>query len=424
MKFAVVGGGYTGLMAALRLLQRGHEVEIHEAGEALGGLVRDVVLPHGRFFQGCQYMNLDADLMALCQGIPGAGLTVFPHRYGSWTDLFGPARVHHDFAQPLVTGPLGALPPDRGEPRSLADHLDRFEPRVAVPLLRWAARHGPVGQLTAGNAVPLQIGRVFYADALAAVQQAKRTDVRADRVLGVPRSLFAPPSPVQGAALPMQGFDAFIARLGDELLARGARIHLRSPAKPQLDAQRRCQVLVRQQVVEADAVVWCANPTPLLQRVAGERLDSLPLRCMHLYATLDGEAPETPFYVQTFSARHPLLRLFCYPLHDAAGGPRLTVEALDEGWSLAQLVHATDRVLQDMGWKARIREAAMAPNVRYTLVTQHDAAVLARFAQRAATHGIVTGGWQHYGRNPRLHDVFRQLDAMTATHRTAELEPA
>jgi hypothetical protein len=62
--------------------------------------------------------------------------------------------------------------------------------------------------------------------------------------------------------------------------------------------------------------------------------------------------------------------------------------------------------------------------VRYTLVTQHDAAVLARFAQRAATHGIVTGGWQHYGRNPRLHDVFRQLDAMTATHRTAELEPA
>lgn len=38
MKVAVIGGGYTGLVAALRLAEGGHEVEIFERSEVVGGL--------------------------------------------------------------------------------------------------------------------------------------------------------------------------------------------------------------------------------------------------------------------------------------------------------------------------------------------------------------------------------------------------
>lgn len=38
MKVGVIGGGYTGLVAALRMLQKGHEVEIFEKSPTLGGM--------------------------------------------------------------------------------------------------------------------------------------------------------------------------------------------------------------------------------------------------------------------------------------------------------------------------------------------------------------------------------------------------
>ena len=39
-KVAVVGGGLAGLAAALELVDRGHEVELHEARPTLGGAVQ------------------------------------------------------------------------------------------------------------------------------------------------------------------------------------------------------------------------------------------------------------------------------------------------------------------------------------------------------------------------------------------------
>ena len=44
MKIAVVGGGVSGLVAARRLTQQGHEVAVFEAGDRWGGHARSVTL--------------------------------------------------------------------------------------------------------------------------------------------------------------------------------------------------------------------------------------------------------------------------------------------------------------------------------------------------------------------------------------------
>ena len=164
---------------------------------------------------------------------------------------------------------------------------------------------------------------------------------------------------------------------------------------------------LRQHPITADQVVWCANPTALLQRLAGLRLQSHALRCVNVYATLQGRAPESPVYYQTFGATHPILRLFCY------GGerPRITVEALDEGWPLQDLVAEAERVLHDLGWDVRLGEASLHPHLRYSMLTTHDLACIEGFSAEAQAQGIVTGGWQHYGRDPRLHHIHRGLSA-------------
>lgn len=410
MNCVVVGGGWSGCLAALLLAEAGHRVSVYEAGDALGGVLRDAVLPQGRFYQGCQYFTLDPLQMSLIELADPHALQRFDHHYGSWNDLFGRPLVHHDFAQPVVPGAVGPLQvaerPGEATP-TLGQRLAAYEPRVAEPLQRWAARHGELDQLAAQNAATLQVGRVFYADDAAAMQQAKQQDALADGLYGLPRSHFDPPRPPQQAALPHDGYDPLVQSVQAALERRGVQIHLNAPVKPGLGDDGRLSLVLRQHPIAADQVVWCANPTALLQRLAGLRLQSHALRCVNVYATLQGRAPESPVYYQTFGATHPILRLFCY------GGerPRITVEALDEGWPLQDLVAEAERVLHDLGWDVRLGEASLHPHLRYSMLTTHDLACIEGFSAEAQAQGIVTGGWQHYGRDPRLHHIHRGLSA-------------
>jgi hypothetical protein len=412
MKLAIVGGGYSGGMTALALAQQGHQVTLYEAADALGGIVRDVVLPQGRFLRGCQYMSLDPCYQPLWDDLDGLALRIFPHHYGAWCDLFGSVQVQHDFAQPIVPGILGALAevPAEGVPvTSVADYLHQYEPRVASALTDWACRLCDVDDLISSNVVHLQLSRVYYPQADDAVLASKQADSHADRLLGIPRSRFDPPVPIEGAALPVHGFDDYMGRLQERLVARGVEVRLNAPVKPVRSDDGRCRLRLRGEPIEADWVVWCANPAPLLQVLTGRRLDSASIPCVYLYATVEGNVPADPVYYQTFGREHPLLRLFVYPMD----GSKLTIEALDEGWSLDRLVACANRVMQDLGWDARIAEAALAPQRRFTL-TRNDADCLAAFAGDAPSLGVVTGGWQHYGRDARMHDILSQLNRLGA----------
>jgi glycine/D-amino acid oxidase-like deaminating enzyme len=409
MKIAIVGGGFSGLMTALALAQSGHEVTVYEADVALGGIVRDITLAHGRFFRGCHYMNLAPDFQALWPLVDGLELTCFDHRYGSWNDLFGTVMVHHDFAQPVVPGPIGNGS-SRGDDATLwqgsvADYLATHEPRVAERLNAWVSRVGDSRYLAASNVISLQVGRVFYPDDVQRVRAQKQADALKDQTLGLPRGLFEPPVGLQRCALPTAGFDGYMDSVAAALARAGVRTLTDAPVKPLRLPDGRCGQEIRGIPVEADWVVWCANPTPLLKVMAGERLDSYVTRCICVYACLQGDVPRDPVYYQTFGSKHPLMRIFSYDL----GGPKLTVEALDEGWTLEELVAATHRVMHDLGWHARVTEAAAIQEKRHSLVSLHDQDCLERFAAHAADSGIITGGWHHYGRDRRLRDILTQL---------------
>ena len=409
MSIAIVGGGFSGAMTALALAGAGHRVTLYEADTQLGGIVRDVHTPYGPFFRGCHYMNLAPSFKELWPRIEGLELTCFNHHYGSWNDLFGPVMVHHDFAQPVVPGmvaPVGSKSESRDIwEGSVADYIAIHEPRVAEPLAAWASRVGPVDRLAACNVLPLQVGRVFYPEDVSSVRSHKRADPLMDATLGLPRELFDPPIKPQGGALPSKGFDSYMQSLEASLVKEGVRIATDAPVKPHRLKDGHCGLTLRGAEIEADWVVWCANPSPLLKVMTGERLESQVTKCVYLYACVEGELPMDPVYYQVFGRDHPLMRIFSYDLE----GRRLTVEALDEGWTDSALADATQQVMNDLGWRARITEAVTKKEKRYSLVSRHDLSCMDRFARQAPSIGLITGGWQHYGRDRRLDNILGQL---------------
>lgn len=409
MNIAIVGGGFSGAMTALALANAGHEVTVYEAEAELGGVVRDVHTPHGRFFRGCHYMNLAPSFKQLWPKIEGLELTCFDHHYGSWNDLFGPVMVHHGFAQPVVPGALGKPSASKDFANlwqgSVADYLAVHEPRVAEPLKSWASRVGPVNSLAACNVIPLQVGRVFYPEDPSSVRSRKKADPQMDATLGLPRELLEPPVKPQGGALPSKGFDGYMQSLEEALVKRDVNLLTNAPVKPYRLPNGRCGLSLRGTDQEADWVVWCANPSPLLKVMTGQRLESHATECVYLFACVEGGLPADPIYYQVFGRDHPLMRIFSYDLD----GRRLTVEALDEGWPLSALVETTQQVMRDLGWEAHITAAVTKAEKRYSLVSKHDLTCIESFAAKASNMGVITGGWQHYGRDRRLDDILRQL---------------
>ena len=368
MKFAVVGGGISGCATALVLSNQGHDVTLFETGGKLGGTMEDLVTPHGRYFQNCQYINCNTELAALLADVPTLKTHTFAHTYGSWNNLFGKVMVHHDFAQVMVPGvlphpPFGALPHTHME-----DRLGRYAPAVAEALKAWAVRFGPLEDLDHINCIPLQIGRVFYPDDLANLKATKASNATADALLGVPRSLMEPPAPVQPASLPTFGFNGFFDAMDTTLRQRGVHIHCNAPVKPALTASGQAEWSVRGTPLEAAHVVWCGNPTPVLKALMGVRLDSLPMRCFNLVGNLEGSGPSVPVYYQVFGADHPIMRVYIYKLE----GLKISVEGLDIGWTVAELTATAHRVMVDLGWDLRINHPSLHRHVRYTLMTSAD----------------------------------------------------
>ena len=80
-RVAVVGGGLAGTLAALRLLEAGHRVQLREAGPALGGMIAPVDLAGALVDAGAEAYAVRGGVgRALCAefGIEVAGPSFWP----------------------------------------------------------------------------------------------------------------------------------------------------------------------------------------------------------------------------------------------------------------------------------------------------------------------------------------------------------
>jgi glycine/D-amino acid oxidase-like deaminating enzyme len=402
VRVLVIGGGISGCVAALIASQAGHAVTLVERAQRLGGILADQTFGGERWYRTCQYANTSPPWFRELRRSCGGDWLEFPHRYGSWSDLFGTVVLHHDFAQVVVPERAAEAVGGSLEFASAADRLTRYPSNLSQVLLEWASRWGRLDDLAPENCNMMQLGRVFMRDDVEGTRSLKASSVAADALYGLPRSLCCPQIEVQGAAVPRDGWDSVMASIHDALRRHRAQVLTGRAAVPRLVEAGRVHVDVDGARFDAELLIWCANPTPLVRLLLGERLDAPLLRMRNWYFECEGDVPSDPVYWQVFSNRSPIVRIFAYPM---ASTRRVTVEAFDVETSGETIREDATRMISDLAGDVRLRTVGAVADRRYVLLTNEDKRRLDALSSASLRAGVVPGGWSAYGRDQRLASV-------------------
>jgi len=406
LKIVIVGGGISGIVTALSLAETGNEVSILESGSHIGGILRDhEISEQGVWFRNCQYLNTVDKWATDFISESAVAWDVFPHHYGSWSDLFGSVHVDPDFAQISVPACKAGVVSGPVHFTSVEDRLNRYPSELSTPMKAWARRWGDLDLLAPENCEMMQLGRAFFSDDAESTLRQKRESALADELYGVPRSQKIPPSLPEAAALPRAGWNAVFDSISITLRSKGIGVRLKSPATPIWDGKR-LSVRCRRELISSDLIIWCANPNPLVYALGLGPLDSPCSKMLNVLFENEGGKSQLPIYWQVFSEHSSLFRIFSYELKERSC---LTVEAFDNGMDTSNLSEIVMRVCRACGLNGAAQKVAVVPDRRYVLLTNADKRVFQQLEDQSKSLALITGGWGYYGRDRRVRHVLGSL---------------
>lgn len=404
MRIAVVGGGFTGCMAALHASSRGAKVSLFEAADHLGGVLRELKFGERIFFNNCQYLRPD-----VVEDEPWlSGLEMFPHEYGSLTALGNAEpRIVDDCAQPALDG-LAQLDPHARIGTSALERLRAYGEH-AEELISWASGFGDLERLDYRCTVPMQLSRVFFPDDEFLAEK-KAGSPLADEVLAIPRRLRSPQRQAEPALLPRHGFNALFEVIAARL--RAQHVEVFTSTKVRLDPTGRpCALRFGDESEEFDWIVWSANPTAVLKRVCGVSLKTppVPMKLMvGRFSSIDESSlpVSLPYYWQIFDKKSPIVRLYIYKLD---GEIRFSAESFVHLQGESHQA-ALWRTLQLLGLGGEAELAGEVEQLRYINYSPAEAQAMHSASSKLLEAGIIPGGWCDYGRSEKVLAIKRFLD--------------
>ena len=177
-KFAVIGGGITGCIAALDAVSKGYDVTMFEKDKSLGGILKDVEKDKNIFFNSCQYFNPEEKWYKT--HIEGNfDFKIFNHKKGSFTDIFD-----NQIFEPNVPNPTFEKKIDLNEiikkienkkKFNLKDRFNFYPKFINDNIFKWVSKHNVnPDELSWDHPNGFSCGRVFFKENLEEVKLLKK----------------------------------------------------------------------------------------------------------------------------------------------------------------------------------------------------------------------------------------------------------
>jgi hypothetical protein len=396
-KVRIVGGGLTGIVAALQAHRLGsRDIELFEQYGELGG----ALLPrtdHGLEVRLTRrYFGVRGEPLRDLLEWHGVAFEDIDDRCGSVSPGPGGEPVFTpDFGGPSLAARQTALLDPAGE--TLADRLRAYPPEIEQALSRYCqwSLGAWLDEVHESAAATLGLARVHPRSTdTTMLAELKRAEQAYDDLYGLPRGLWGRTRGSQ-AALPKDGFATLFAAAGRALAGLGVKIHLGSMISPH-EAIAACR--------PGEALVWAASPAPLY-RAVGLAKPKAVARSLATYV-FKAKTEVKPFWLQNFTAQGVVFRISTY---ESRGETLLTAECIAEAGD-AELRREIRRLMSGFGLvqlKEQVHQA-VEPRVGVTSMAETKA-MKALNAKLAQTLGgaFVPGCW----RSERTEDAFARIEA-------------
>ena len=407
----IVGGGLTGILAALKAHDLGcREIDLHERFDDLGGVARPRQADGLELRDGCIYFGPRGDAIRELLEEHSVLFEDFENRFGSVSPGGdGQTVCTHDFGGPALQTTDTMLNPQGGD--RLSDRLRTYPDEICEALTRYCQWHlGPVlDEVHESAAIPLAINRVFpVGPAVEDIASGKRTDALQDELYGLPRGLWGRQTNTT-ASLPRDGFHAFLVQCRQRLERLGVRVHDTSLVSPR-------QLLTER--TAGDAVVWAANPMPLF-KVTGVAAPGLIKKTFATYAFKASCHGSLPFYVQNFTATGAIFRLYLY---ETRGQAVLLAECVREAGE-AELRGEIDRLMAGFDASLQLGEQVgvnVGPRWIYQSVeAMRRLADMRAVLARTMGDAFIPGAWEPYSKAEKFAQVNAGLMAALGVNETS-----
>ncbi len=403
MKLRIVGGGLTGVLAALQAHALGwREIELHERFGELGGsdLPR---LDHGLELRGRpRLFGGPGDPVRALLEAYGLAFEDAENRSGSVNPTpCGDVAVVHDFAGPALRARQIALSPPTGD--SLADRLRAYPDDIAQPLTRYLQwRLGAwLDEIDAAAAMELGVDQVFPTGGdVAELALARRACPLHGQLYAIPRALCGRLDDTLVGS-PCGGFTGLFAGAHRALERMGVSVRLNSLVAPG-------QALADH--APGETLVWTADSTPLFA-LAGLEPPAQVGRSLSAHVFKARYAGPVPFTLRNFTAQGVVCEIHLY---ESRGQVLLTARCVAEATD-ADLRREIHRLMSSFGGASLQLGEQMLSTVgpQESCLTTEGARQLKAMTiglKRRFDAGFVDAGWGCGRETERLARLAAALD--------------
>ncbi len=408
-KFAVIGGGITGCIAALNAVSKGYDVTIFEKEKSLGGILKDVKKDENIFFNSCQYFNPEEKWYKT--HIEGnLDFKIFNHRKGSFTDIFDNQIFELNVPNPTCEKKIDLdeiiEKIEKNTKFNLKDRLNFYPRFINDNIFKWVSMHNVNPEdLSWDHPNGFSCGRVFFKENLEEVKLLKKRSKLMDDLLCLPdheRDVH-----LQQVSVPISGYNKFFDELSKILIKKKIKINLSAVVKPVWD-QNNLKIINKGTTHLFDKIFWSGNPTGLIKSFGLPKLDSLNISCKNVYFNLDGVLKEDTYF-QIFSKNIPVSRIYFYTLNDKA---KLTVETFSKEFSINHVIKFCRNIISKKNWNLNFVEEKPQAEVfqkKYVVVSTRDRKIINDFIKKTKNSNLIPGCWLIYARDSKINFVIKNI---------------
>lgn len=400
MKIAIIGAGSVGISVKYFLNKKQIDSMLYEATNNIGGILRDISFEGMNYFAGCQYFT---NKEIAYEFMPKAGLRNFAYTYGSYTDIFDEISVSTEFAGPTIKKQIELNTPKdvRSLDISIEEKLREYPPFIEFALQNWLAGIGiNSSQMHQSSLLGLGATRVYLPNQVEDVQIMRRGSSNASDFYGL---LYSNYSQDDFFSVPFDGFNSFLDSnvLPEIIKETDTNVSVKVEAN-----KTGFRLRGNKSLKPYDKIIWTGNPNPILKCLNLPKLDSHNLKCKILVGKINIPI-DKPFYIQVFSKKSNILRIYLYKIKDKSC---FTIEKIEDLELPDDTVKFATDILASFGIITLLELKTVKKQNRYILHTLDDYKSLMALNQILSSTNLIPAGWHLYGRDSKIGFVLDQIN--------------